>query len=182
MERKNTYETLDGIEGVPKPYLRQDGSKAFAQLTPEEEEHVFNLWLGQAKEDFYFFVRGLQVATEGGSRCFENVMAMFQRKVFEEMRPSIKQLRDGLMPFWRRWWKERTKKAAKDADMALMVIWLTAFPTRPFYGQIGAANKEQASIVKKRIEHLLYWNKWLNEYMEVIQWKIRSKALMPDNR
>lgn len=177
------FAEIDGIKDVPvKQYRTQDGIAYFAPLTPEEEERLHKVWLNEAKDDFYLFVRGIQVATEGGSRCFENVMATFQRDVFTQMKPSIRQLRDGLMPFWRRWWIERTKKASKDADLALMVIWLVAFATRPFYGQIGAANKEQASIVKKRIEHLLFWNKWLNEYMEVVQWKIKSRAKMEDGR
>lgn len=182
MDYTNKFETVEGVEGVPKPFVHALGYKEFAAFTDQEQEHVFRLWLNLAIDDFYVFVQGMEVATEGESRCFENVMAQFQRDVFIEMKPSIKQLRDGKMPFWRRWWIERTKKASKDADLALMVIWLTAFPTRPFYGQIGAANKEQARIVQKRIEHLLHWNKWLNDYIEIVQWKIKSKKLMEDRR
>lgn len=177
------FKTVDGIDNVPMQSVEpKQGALQFEPMTDEEIERTQQIWLEIAKDDYEVFVRGIQVAVEGGSVFFDNVMAPFQRLVFEEMKPSIKQLRNGLMPFWRRWWIERTKKASKDADLATIVIWLTAFPHRPFYGQIGAANKEQAAIVKKRVEHLIHWNKWLNDYIEVVQWKIKSKKSMSDGK
>ena len=83
-------------------------------------------------------------------------------------------LRNGKKPKNRRFWIERTKKGGKDSDLAIIVLWLIAFAKRPFYMEVGAADKKQAAIVKDRISHLLHWNTWLNEYIEIVQWEVRS--------
>ena len=64
-------------------------------------------------------------------------------------------------PKMQRFWIERTKKASKDADLAVIMMWLVAFPVRPLYMQVGAADRVQAGIVKDRMSHLLHHNPWL---------------------
>jgi len=134
----------------------------------------------RSADDFLCFVRGLTIDSQGGPRIFDRCMADYQRSFFEELAPSVEALRKGDKPEWRRFWVERTKKAGKDSDLAVVVLWLLAFPIRPFYIQIGAANKEQAAIVKARINHLLHHNKWLNERVTVVQWSARSAEEMAD--
>lgn len=124
------------------------------------------------------FVRGLKIASQTGPAVFENCMAGFQRDTFIEMAPSLEALRVGEKPKMQRFWIERTKKASKDADLAVIMMWLVAFPVRPLYMQVGAADRVQAGIVKDRMSHLLHHNPWLNDYVEMVQNEVRSKALM----
>src|SRR5688572_4799617 len=120
------------------------------------------------------FVRGLNIHSPGSSMMFEGSMALFQRTCFEAMETSLSMLSYAEKPFCGRWSIERTKKAAKDSDIAVILLWFLAFPTRHFYSQVGAANREQASIVKERMTHLLHHNPWLNEYVDLVQWNGRS--------
>jgi hypothetical protein len=133
-------------------------------IDPANVEVFEYAWRKAAAKDFLTFIRGLQVPTQDkGPMLFENVMAPFQREFFEDIAPSLHALRRGELPECQRWWVERTKKASKDGDLGAILLWLIAFPIRPFKIQVGAADTEQAAIVKERIEHLLYWNPWLNE-------------------
>jgi hypothetical protein len=154
---------------MPTKYIKED---------VYEEEKVEKSYIKLSKEDFMVFCRGLMIASQDGPRIFENCMALFQRKCFDEMKESLQALRDGDIPEHQRWWIERTKKGSKDADMAIVALWLIAFPRRPFYAQVAAADGEQAGIVKNRINVLLHLNPWLNDYVELIHSKIRSKSLM----
>lgn len=137
-------------------------------------------WREQSADDFSTFVRGLVIKTADGPRCFENVIAVFQREAFDDVRDAVHAIRDGTRPVRRRFWWERTKKAGKDSDLACIVLWLMAFPRRPFQGQIGAADGEQAAIVKDRVSDLLYHNPWLNELVEITGSKIRSRKRRED--
>ncbi len=137
-------------------------------------------WRRASVDDFSTFCRGLLIATARGPACFENVMADHQRDAFGDVAESLQAIRDGRQPLRRRFWWERTKKSGKDSDLACVVLWLAAFPRRPFYGQVGAADRGQAEIVRDRVSALLYHNPWLNEHVEVVQREIRSKARGPD--
>lgn len=138
-------------------------------------EQVQKAYRDRSENDFLCFVRGITIAGQQGPRLFENCMAMFQRECFEDIAPSVEAVRNGGIPPTKRWWIERTKKAGKDSDLALILLWVIAFPRRPFYAQVGAADKTQAAIVKERIIDLLHWNPWLNHYVELVQWEVRSK-------
>lgn len=128
-----------------------------------------------SSKSFMHFVRGLTIPSARGPKMFELVMADFQREFFEDIAPSLHALRDGTMPLNRRFWLERTKKTAKDADVAICLIWLMAFTDRPLLCQVCAANSEQAAIIEDRARAVLYHNRWLYEKVEVIQRMIRSK-------
>lgn len=142
-------------------------------LTRDEEKILKSYQLVSAKS-FRMFYRGLTIAS-AVPRVFSNISAKFQRDTFEDLADSLQALRDGKMPPKRRFWIERTKKASKDADLAVVVIWLVAFANRPFYGQVAAADASQASIVKDRVSDLLEHNKWLNDHVELVFGVIRSK-------
>jgi len=145
-----------------------------------EEKRIQNTYREYSKKDFLIFTRGLKIDSDKGPQVFERCLYPFQREVFEDLAPNLEALRKGDEPEKKRFWIERTKKAGKDSDLAIIILWLIAFPKRPFYIQVGAADKEQASIVKKRITHLLEFNSWLTDYVEIVQWEVRSKQKLAD--
>lgn len=148
----------------------------------EKEEEIVAAYRAMAAKDFLCFARGLKIASVHGPQIFENCMAGFQRVCFEELAPSLQNVREGVKPEIQRWWIERTKKASKDADLAVIMLWLIAFPIRPLFMQVGAANKEQAGIVKDRITHILHWNPWLNDHVEMIHSVVRSKKKLDNGQ
>jgi len=123
----------------------------------------------ESQDDFLLFLRGLKIPSAQGPRLFEDCMLdyerkgiePFQRKFFEDIAPSLYAVRLGAIPPVRRFWMERTKKAAKDSDLAICLLWLMAFPRRPLFCQVVAADQNQASIIKRRAEDILFYNEWL---------------------
>ena len=148
----------------------------------DQREAIEKAYQSASKKSFMDFIRGLKIDSQLGPRILEGVMADYQKVCFEDLAPSIEALRDGRMPENRRFWIERTKKASKDADLSLIVAWVVAFPVRPFYGQIGAADRDQAAIVRDRLSALLFYNPWLNEHIELVGNEIRSKLTRPDGK
>lgn len=145
-------------------------------------EKIEATYRSKSQDSFRCFYRGILIESAGKPRIFENVAALFQRKFFEDITPHIEDLRIGKIPDMRRFWVERTKKSSKDADLAIIVLWLLAFPKRPFFGQIGAVDTEQAGVLKDRVSHLIEYNTWLNGYVELVQNEIRSKVKMANGK
>ena len=169
------------MQEMVKGHLTDGGKPTQAKLELLSKKQEIDEAYRKASEDsFMIFTRGLIIDSQTGPRVFENCMAVFQRECFEDIAPNLHALRDGKMPDCRRYWIERTKKASKDADLAIIVLWLIAFAKRPFYMQVGAGDKTQAAIVKERILHLIHYNPWLNDHIEVIQWQVKSKKSMVD--
>lgn len=171
MPRKPRLTTADGIPLVPKNYVTKTDREAVAAAEAEIE----SAYIKYAAKNFLTFTRGLRIHSDKGPQVFERCMAEFQRECFEDIAPALHALRAGRKPTRRRFWWERTKKASKDADLAVVLAWLIAFPTRPFYAQVGAADREQAGIVKERLVRLMHYNPWLHDYIEIVAWEIRSK-------
>lgn len=146
----------------------------------DQREAIEAAYQKASADSFLVFIRGLKIDSQHGPRLLEGVIASFQREFFDTLAPSLEALRNGEMPEDRRWWIERTKKASKDADLSLIVAWVVAFPTGPFYGQIGAADREQAAIVRDRLSALLHYNPWLNEKILLVGNEIRSTATRPN--
>ncbi len=121
----------------------------------------------RSHDDPMHFAEGLVIPSGHGPALFDEVMTNFQRETLEDLFPSLIQLRNGEMPQFRRFWIERTKKCSKDGDLGIVILWVTAFPIRPFLTQVGAADFVQAGIVKDRIEALLFYNPWLRDFVEV---------------
>ncbi len=130
--------------------------------------------------DCWGFLRGLTIPSAAGPKLFASCMTDFQQRAFLDMVPSIHVLRDGGMPPKRRFWLERTKKSSKDGDLGALLLWLVAFPTRPLYMQVGAADRDQAAIVKRRIKDILHYNPWLDEFVEIQRFKVRHKKGMAE--
>lgn len=125
----------------------------------------------RSPRDFLLFTQGLKIPSAQGPQLFNSCIQPFQMQCFEDLYPSLTALKNGTLPPRRRWWIERTKKASKDADLAVILTWLVAFPTRPFYIQVGAADRDQAAIVRRRMKDLLYYNPWLEEHINVSQYR-----------
>jgi len=137
-------------------------------------DQVQELYEYKSQFDFLLFIRGITIPSATGPQLFRSCMKPFQRDFFEDVAPSLHAIQQGDVPKARRFWLERTKKASKDADLALCIIWLVAFTEQPFLGQVCACDRGQASIIKSRILDILYYNPWLNKYVDVQQNKILS--------
>ena len=124
------------------------------------------------KDDLLLFVRCLIIPSAQGRRLFDSCIQSFQVEGFTALAPSLYAVRDGRMPPIRRFWFERTKKAAKDSDIAACLLWLMAYPVRPVLAQVCAANQKQAGIIKRRASDLLHYNPWLQEHVQIQQNKI----------
>ncbi len=142
--------------------------------TPQDKEKLFAAWLEIAKTDFLNFVGGLVIPHETGDVTWHNVLAPHQMEVFEAVAPNLEKLAVGKMPDARRYWIERTKKASKDTDLAAMCLWLIAFTERPLYVQIAASDKDQAAIVRRRMETFVHYNPWLENYVDVQTYAVRA--------
>ena len=134
------------------------------------------------QDDFCFFARCLEIPSASGVQVLESAMLQyedrgvegFQRRFFEDVAPSLRALRIGAVPPCRRFWMERTKKAAKDSDLAVCVLWLMAYPRRPIFCQIVAADQEQAGIIKRRAEEILFYTEWLRPFVKIHRNRILS--------
>ena len=176
----------DFVEGEKEPL--EEGTEAKKPTKKEraaleilaQAESIEAAYRAESEKDFICFLRGIVIESQSGPKLFETCIKGFQRETFDDLAPALQALRDGEMPKMRRFWIERTKKASKDADLAVVMLWLICFPRRPFYAQVAAANKVQAAIVKERMQHLLHWNPWLNDLVEIIQWEVRSKKTLAD--
>jgi phage terminase large subunit-like protein len=118
------------------------------------------------------FCKAILLPTAGGIRRFGEVMAGFQRERFEWLCPDMAALAEKRRPPVGRHWWEATKGASKDTDLGMMAIWLLAFSTRPIYGQIGAADKDQAAELRRAVTGILYANPWIRERVVTDRFKI----------
>lgn len=128
----------------------------------------------RSKDNPYLFIKNLIIPAPGPVLFFK-VMKRFQWEFFEDISPSLLAVRNGDMPPQRRFWVERTKKAAKDSDIAACLLWLMAFPTRPLKCQVVACDKQQAGVIAARIIDYLHYNPWLNDLVEVKKGEVRNK-------
>lgn len=125
------------------------------------------LYQAKSSSDFVLFAKGLRIPSAQGPQLLGNCIAPFQELAFQEFADTLVAIQKGVMPPWKRFWIERTKKASKDADLAIILLWLVAFAKRPLFVQVCASNQKQAAIVKRRAEALLYYNPWLTSLVEI---------------
>jgi phage terminase large subunit-like protein len=145
------------------------------EIQLSDSDGIDAAYIAQSENNFLLFVEGLIINSGKGPQLFSECMEPFQRETFQGMAPSLHAVREGTTPNARRWWIERTKGAGKDSDLACCLMWLLAFPHRPCYLQVGAADKDQAAIVRRRMEDLLFYNPWLSGYVDIQVYKAYSK-------
>jgi len=156
----------------PQPLERVDvGSDKF------DPDLINRAYMEKSANDFFLFTRGLTIPSATGPRLYELCMADFQKESFASLGPSLHAVRDGSPPPVRRFWIERTKKAGKDSDLAICLVWLIAFARRPVKCQVVAANSRQARIIEDRAVELVHYNQWLGDKVEIIQSCIRSRKM-----
>lgn len=143
-------------------------------ITPQHRAQLRTAVLENCRRDFFYFCSRLTIPAANGVAKFGEVMQPFQRECFEALSPSLYALRDNETPPIRRFWWERTKGASKDMDIAISLVWLLTFASWPIYCQAGAADREQAGIVKRRIESLLHENRWLKQYLRCVGWSVKN--------
>ncbi len=141
----------------------------------DQRSKVEEAFQARCRDSMMTFVRGLIIPSAYGPQLFEHCMARHQRVFFEDIEPSMIALQQGTMPPNRRWWMERTKKGAKDSDLAAICLWLLAFAVRPLQIQAGAADRDQAGIVKKRMTDLMWLNSWASQHVIAVQWNVRNR-------
>ncbi len=139
---------------------------------PREIDAIQAAYRAASRDDFMLFVDGLTIPSATGPQLFADCMAPFQRETFAALAESIHAVRDGTAPPTRRWWIERTKKAGKDSDLAIVLLWLVAFATRPLLIQVCAAKEGQAAIIKRRAKDLITYNPWLGDLVSIQQGRI----------
>lgn len=139
-------------------------------ITPQDEDELLKEVEQRCQASFEFFLNIIRVKSATGPQQFLDCMAVHQRRCFNDLVPQVEKLRDGESLDFSRFWIERTKKASKDSDIALVITWLLAFPKRPFLIQVGAGDKDQAAIVRNRIEDILYYNPWLKKLLTVTKY------------
>ena len=155
--------------------------------TPEDVDEAFER---MATDQFSFFVRGLVIPAASGPVLLEDAMLSyeslgvepFQRRFFEDVAPSLEAVRIGAEPPCRRFWLERTKKASKDSDLAVCLLWLMAFPRRPTFCQVVAADREQADIIRHRAEDICFYNHWLAERVRFTRGGMASVCGLAETR
>ena len=144
-------------------------------MTPDERAQLLQVYIEKSRTNFMMFVKGLTLKSGYGPQSFNACAAPFQIEVLEHLAPSLHAEQQGKMPPVRRAWLERTKKASKDTDIAAILAWFVAFATRPMFLQVGAADRDQAGIVKRRINDLLFYNTWLNDFISVKSYEISGQ-------
>jgi len=142
-----------------------------------KESELYRLIEAGCADDFTAFARSLIIPSAEGPVLFDDVMRPFQREAFEALGPSLKAVRDGDDPPIRRFWIERTKKASKDMDLAIALLWLMAFPHRPLEIQVCASKRDQAANLKRRIETVLFCNPWVSDRVRVVQNRVVSEVI-----
>lgn len=118
------------------------------------------------------FRRAVLIDTDNGPRLMAEVVEEFQERDFAELDKSwmraIHRVGDGpLMAYL-----ERPKGHSKTTDMATMVAWALYACPRRIKGVAGAADKDQAGLLKEAIEKLCDLNPWLKAVLKVQAWHI----------
>lgn len=114
-----------------------------------------------------FFRSQLLIPAPAGPTPLGRIAADFQRRDFAALDKAFSAVQRGERPDTGRLWIERTKGASKDTDLAAMVLWLIAFSPRHIYGQVGAADKDQADELRKAVAAMLRLSPWIEKYLDV---------------
>ncbi len=67
---------------------------------------------------------------------------------------------------------ERARGHSKTGDLAMMTTWALAFSPRRLSGVAGAADRDQAQLLRHAIDRLAATNPWLRSLLDVQQWRV----------
>lgn len=141
-------------------------------LSETHYQKALEVYRQRSETSFLAFLHGLIIPVGSTRKSLIQTLAPHQNVCFESLAPNLEDLAAGRVPKQRRFWIERTKKASKDTDLAACLIWLLAYATRPMYLQVGAADRDQASIIRRRMETFLHYNDWLHEHIEMQAYRV----------
>lgn len=110
----------------------------------------------------------------GVVNCAES-LADFQRDWFSALDPALLAVSRGEKPTIGRFWAEWTKGCGKDTTIAIGLLWLLAFCPRLLNCQVAAVDSDQADELRKVTKGILAKNEWLNEVIEVQNWRIINR-------
>ena len=122
------------------------------------------------------FAADLLVPSPAGPVRFGDIAADFQLEALRDLGQSLAAVAEGRQPLRTRFWWEMTKGCGKDTLLAVAMIWLTGFSRLPRFGQVGAADKEQAAELIKAARTWLHLNPWISDRVEVLAWRIVCEA------
>jgi hypothetical protein len=122
------------------------------------------------------FALSLMIPTPRGDYPAREIWADFQRERFAALAVDLLALQLKREPTYKQHWWEATKGASKDSDLAIAVLWLLAFSSRPLRGMVGAADQDQAAEMRLAAGSLLNANPWLSERIKIDKWKLLCEA------
>ena len=130
----------------------------------------------QIASDPAVFESLLVIPSVSGPQAFGKCMVEFQKERFAQINPALVALAKGERANINRFWWEATKGASKDSDLAVCLLWLLAFTSRPLYCQVGAADADQADELRKAAKDILRLNPWLSKRVRIQNWRILCDA------
>jgi phage terminase large subunit-like protein len=111
----------------------------------------------------------LRIDTDEGPRRLDELLDPWQRADFEALdqgwRRVARQPVEGTPK--NRAWFERPRGHSKTADIAVQVSWVLFASRRQLTGVVGAADKEQARLLRTAIQKLVRLNPWLKSFLHV---------------
>jgi hypothetical protein len=131
--------------------------------------------LKRYESDPLAFVLDLQVQIGGARKRFRDIAADFQLDWLKAVAPSIVAVANGTKPPSPRFWTEWTKGCGKDFLAASLVLWLLVFSRRMLLVQIAAVDKEQASGIRRSAKELIEANKWIVQFVTVLNWSLSNE-------
>lgn len=121
------------------------------------------------------FVKYLNMRVGRNTLEFGRAMAPHQAEWLRVLSPQFLALATGDTPPKPRVWMEATKGAGKDHILSALSLWLVAFASVPVYGQVGAADREQADELSKSAKDWLFSNPWLESFVTQKLFKLSGK-------
>lgn len=119
----------------------------------------------------------LLVPSPAGPQPLGRIAADFQRKDFAALDPAFLAVAEGRKPDVQRFWVERCKGGSKTSDIAVYLLWLMAYSKQYVFGQVGAADAEQADEVRKAAASIARLNPWLEKHCGV---DVLASAIVSD--
>lgn len=125
------------------------------------------------------FRAALQIDGEGGQiQNYAASLAQFQKDDFAALDPMF-QWAAGVTgapePDRKKAWIQRARGHSKTSDIASELVWLCFAARKPCEVIIGAADRDQASLMSKAINKIIGLNPWLVDHIDYTQKEIRSK-------
>lgn len=117
----------------------------------------------------------LMIDADGGTKRFADVMDPWQREDFEALDPAWERIVNRDAPGGiRRAYFERARGHSKTTDLAVMTSWPLFASPRKITGVHGAADKDQARLLRDAIDTLVRLNPWLGQSLEVQAYRVRN--------